>query len=132
MWEQIVREIIETVLSWRGWKIIGAPEKVTLFSVEGTPSDGVLAEINTAWDYSVIDESLAQELGLLGEGAVVEELEVPQLGGRKQRLVMVTFLLGERQKRSRWVVADRGKHSFPVVVGRRDLAGFLVQISEIV
>lgn len=132
MLEKIRQEIIETVLGWRGWKIIGAPEKVTLFSAEGTPSDGVLAEVNTTWDYSVIDEALAKELGLLGDELVVEEVEVPALGTQKQRLVMVTFILGGRQKRSRWVVVDRGKSSLPVAIGRRDLAGFLVQISEIV
>lgn len=130
MWDTFLRETIETLLGWKGLKIIGAPEEVVIFSEDGTPSEAMLAEIDTARGYSVIDEKLAKDLRLLDGAAVVEEISIPELGEKKQRVVMVTFTLGGRQKRSRWVVVDRKRDALPLRIGRRDLAGFLVQISE--
>lgn len=122
----------EGMLQWRRQSVIGAPTQVSVSSSDGLPVEELLAEVNTSWDYSVIDEKLARELGLFDADTVVEEVALDQLGGKRRPLILVSFQLAGVNKRSRWAVVDRQKEALPIVIGRRDLAGFLVQISEIV
>lgn len=132
MFARIFDSLFNWLLAAKGLAIIGAPTRVDIFAPDGSPTEDLLAEVNTALDYSIIDEQLARELELLGEEAVVEEVVVPELGPKKRPVIMVSFSLGGRPKRSRWIVMDRERQPFRVAVGRQDLAGFLVQTSEIV
>lgn len=129
MLARIQERLLQQLLKWQGASLLNVPTSVDLFQPDGTPREDVRAEVNTTWDYSVIDEALARELNLLGEDAVVEELVVPELGAKKRPLIMVSFTLGGRSKRSRWVVMAREKQAFPVAIGRNDLAGFLIKAS---
>ncbi len=132
MFTQFKNWLQRQILRLNGVIILPPQTSVDLFQPDGTPEEDVRAEVNTTWDYSVIDEKLARRLGLLGEDAVVEELVIPELGAKKRSLIMVSFNLGGKSKRSRWAVMDRAALTFPVVIGGNDLAGFLVQMSEIV
>jgi hypothetical protein len=130
MFNRIRDWFLASALKLNGLAVLSAPASVDVFQPDGTPMEDIRAEVNTTWDYSVIDETLARELNLLGEDAVVEELAIPELGAKKRPLIMVSFNLGGRSKRSRWVVMARENQAFPVAIGRHDLAGFLIQTSE--
>ena len=129
-----ISEVFNGIFSWQLARkrlvLIGTPTSVSFLRPDGSREEEVVAQVHTGSSYSVLDEKLARDLGFYASDLVVESVEVPELGKRKFPVVFVSFVLGGREKRSRWVVADRSEARFPVMIGRNDLAGFLVQINE--
>jgi len=87
----------------------------------------VAAKIDTgAWRTS-ISEKLAQDLGLLAESNVLWKKSVRSSLGREERPVInLTFWLAERKITTPASVAKRSALKFPVIIGRKNLKGILV------
>ncbi len=91
----------------------------------------VPAKVDTgAWRTS-IDKTLAEDLGLLEKENILWKKPVHSSLGRETRpVVNVTFWLKGKKIKTTAGVADRSRLRMPVIVGRRDLTGFLVNPHE--
>lgn len=87
----------------------------------------VLAKVDTgAWRTSISRE-LAQDLNLLTDDNILWKKEVKSaLGKEKRPIINLTFWLGGRKIITPASVAKRSAVTFPVIIGRKNLKGFLV------
>jgi alpha-L-glutamate ligase-like protein len=85
------------------------------------------AKIDTgAWRTSV-DRTLAKDLGLLEEDNILWEKRVwSSLGREKRPVINITFWLKGKKFKTAAGVSDRSKLRRPLIIGRQDLVGFLV------
>jgi hypothetical protein len=87
----------------------------------------VLAKIDTGAYSTSIDRELAKELGLLKMDNLIFEKEFKSsLGREKRRVIRLVFWLGGRKVVSRAGVSNRHNLRRKVLIGRRDLKGFLI------
>ncbi|MFC1790471.1 sugar-transfer associated ATP-grasp domain-containing protein [Patescibacteria group bacterium] len=87
------------------------------------------AKIDTGAFRSSIDRSLATKLGLLAVDNILYSRHYSSSMGsrRKRQVIELTFRLGGKRIKTAVSVVNRSHLSTPVLVGRRDLAGFLVK-----
>jgi alpha-L-glutamate ligase-like protein len=114
----MIEEGVKTLKVWENIKIRSADKKKI----------GVRAKIDTgAWRTS-IDEDLAQELGLLQpENVLWSKVYKSGLGKEEREAIELTFYLAGRKIKTVANVAERGHLRAPMIIGRRDLEGFLVR-----
>ncbi len=87
----------------------------------------IKAKIDTGAWRSSIDRSLARELGLLEEDNVLWHKKVKSsLGIQKRPIIDITFWLKGKKINTTAGVANRKRLKYDLIIGRRDLAGFLV------
>lgn len=110
-----------------GRKTIGIFEKIKIQGTDGKKVE-VEAKIDSgAWRTSV-DWTLAEKLGLLKESNVLGARKVRNpLGEESRPIIGLTFWLGGAKIRTAAGVSFRGHLKKKVIVGRRDLPGFLVE-----
>lgn len=110
-------EGIKTLRPFEEIKILGSDGKIV----------SSLAKIDTgAWRTS-IDRQLARELGLYNKSQVILFKTVKSaLGKEKRPLIALTFWLAGRKIKTTATVTNRQITRYKVLIGRRDLAGFLV------
>jgi alpha-L-glutamate ligase-like protein len=108
-------------------KTISALEEITIKGAEKGIRKKVIAKIDTgAWRTS-ISQSLAEELGLLNERNVLWTKTVrSSLGREKRPVISLTFWLAGTKVTTPASVAKRMALKYPVIVGRKNLKGFLV------
>ncbi|MGD0523124.1 MAG: RimK/LysX family protein, partial [Candidatus Microgenomates bacterium] len=106
---------------------IGTKEQVRLVTLSGQKID-TWAKIDTgAWRTS-IDRTLAQESGLLDTKNVLwSKTFKGALGTEKRPIINLKYYLAGRRINTLASVADRSKLRRPLIIGRRDLTGFLVK-----
>ncbi len=110
--------------------ILGEEELVELSTREGGETREVLAKIDTGAGYSSIDEDLAEDLGIDLKDPE-DEVEIESANGEEERpLVRVRIRIAGRTLDTRVTVADRSKLSKDVLIGSRDLDGFLIKPNE--
>lgn len=112
-----------------GIKTLGPVEQVTLYAYGGKKHKVVPARIDTGALRTSVDHELARELGLLSEGNILwrRRYAYRSAQGRQARPVVgLTMKLAGRKLKTSASVANRSKMSTPVLVGRNDLEGFLV------
>ncbi len=119
------------VLLWSGLAptesamILGEEELVELSSGEETVE--VLAKVDTGAGYSSMDEDLAEDLGIDLEDPE-DRVKIESANGDEVRpLVRVRIQVAGETLNTRVTVADRSKLSKDVLLGSRDLEGFLVK-----
>ncbi|MCJ7792534.1 MAG: ATP-grasp domain-containing protein [Candidatus Marinimicrobia bacterium] len=114
----MAEEGVKTVKVWETVKIRSADKK----KVE------VKAKIDTgAWRTS-IDRQLAEELGLLRSDNVLwSKIYKSGLGVERREVIGLTFYLAGRKIETIASVSDRGHLRAPVIIGRKDLGGFMVK-----
>lgn len=109
-----------------GRKTIKTVEEVELVSFSGERVS-VKAKIDTGADGSSMDRELAQELGLLvPQNVLYENYFRSALGRRKRQVVQGTFYMAGKKIKSRFSITKRDKLRYKVLVGRRDLDGFMI------
>jgi alpha-L-glutamate ligase-like protein len=116
----------DRVLAEEGIRTINAFENVKIKAKSGKKIV-MPAKIDTgAWRTS-IDKTLAQDLGLLEKDNILWERRVwSSIGRQKRPVINVTFWLKGKKIKTAAGVADRSRLRRPLIIGRRDLVGFLV------
>ncbi len=85
------------------------------------------AKIDTGAYRTSIDENLARRLELLNpENILLERYYKSSLGREKRPLIELTFWLKGRKIKTVANIADRSHLKRPMIIGRKDLRGFLV------
>jgi len=108
-----------------GPTVIRAMERVTILSESGNTS--VCANIDTGAGGSSVHDQLVESLGLqLRE----ETMTITSVNGvAKRKLVDVTFVIAGKKIITKATIADRSRLPTPVLIGVRDLIGFLIDPS---
>lgn len=116
----------DRVKAEEGVKTVGAFEEVRVRAADKRKVN-VYAKIDTgAWRTS-IDKDLAEELGLLDEDNILWKKKVrSSLGKEKRPVINLIYWLKGRKIETIASVADRSRLKYKIIVGRKDLAGFLV------
>ena len=114
----MVEEGVKIIKTWEDVKIRSADKK----RIE------VKAKIDTgAWRTS-IDRNLAQELGLLQSDNILwSKLYKSGLGEKRREVIGLTFYLAGRKVDTIASIEERSHLRAPMIIGRRDLSGFLVK-----
>ncbi|OGY23653.1 MAG: hypothetical protein A2172_01800 [Candidatus Woykebacteria bacterium RBG_13_40_15] len=109
-----------------GIKTIGTKELVKIVAVDGTKEE-IWAKVDTgAWRTS-IDKTLAKRLGLLQRENVLWVKKVKtSMGVEKRPIINLRFYLAGRKIDTMASIANRGGLRRLMIIGRRDLTGFLV------
>lgn len=122
----------DRVKASEGIKTINATEMVKVYSPKGK-STKVLARIDTGALRSSVDRKLAEDLGLLHEDNILwrRRYAYRSATGRQSRPVIgLRMTIAGRKVKTSASVANRSRLSTPLLVGRQDLAGFLVNPAE--
>ncbi len=112
-----------------GVKTLKPIEQVTLYAYGDKKRRITPARIDTGARRTSVDRELARELGLLDEGNILwrNKYSYRSATGRQLRPVIgLTMKVAGRKLKTSASVANRTKMSTPVLIGRNDLEGFLV------
>lgn len=119
----------DRVMAAEGVKTLGIHEEVKIKAADGKRVP-VMARVDTGAFRSSIDRDLAKKLGLLAKKNILWERRYAyrSAAGRQSRPVIgLTMWLAGRRIKTSASVANRAKMKTPLLVGRNDLAGFLVR-----
>ncbi len=113
-----------------GRKVIGVFEEVEIRGLNWT-QEIVKAKIDTGAYSSSLDRGVAEKLGLLEEDNVLyQDYFESALGRKKRSIVGIIFKLGEKKLKTRVSISDRSKLRYQMIIGRRDLADFVVRVGQ--
>lgn len=117
----------DRVMVEEGIKTIGSKEEVKIVAAD-KKRVSVWAKIDTgAWRAS-IDKDLAKQLGLLSkENILWGKIIKSSLGKEKRQIIGLTFYLAGRKIETLAGVANRKNLRRQLIIGRRDLEGFLIK-----
>ena len=91
----------------------------------------VQAKIDTGAFRTSIDAVLAQDLGLLRKDNVLMTKQFGSaLGQHTRQVIGITFYLGDKKIETSASVADRSDLKRQMIIGRRDLNGFVVSFDD--
>lgn len=117
---------VDRVKAKEGIRTVNVFEEVKI-KKKGGKKVKVEVKLDTGAWRSSIDEGLAEELGLLEEDNILWTKKVRSAIGKEERpVVNITFWLKGRKIETSAGVADRSKLRRKFIIGRKDLAGFLV------
>lgn len=130
---KIAKALFSTNFAYRvkqedGAKTVSVHQEITIKGNRGKRQRRkAIAKLDTgAWRTS-ISEHLARELGLLDESNILWTKNVKSsLGIQERPIVSLTFWMGGRKIVTPASVAKRITLKYPVIIGRKDLKGFLV------
>lgn len=118
----LAKEGIKSIYVWEHVKIIGKNRKKT----------EVKAKMDTGAWRSSIDRGLAQDLGLMEkENVLWSKIFKSGLGKQERAVINITFILAGRKIKTIASVAKRSHLRTQLIVGRRDLKGFLVSPTKL-
>lgn len=107
-------------------QVVGVFENIGLRPDHGRRIS-ILAKVDTGARSTSIDESLARELGLLKPEHILWETAYKSALGRESRkVIQVDFKMRGKRLLARASVTKRHGLRFRMIIGRRDLEGFLV------
>lgn len=120
----------DRVMAEEGIKTLGTFETIKIKGKNGKKVE-VPAKIDTGAKRTSVDRTLAKDLGLLDESNILWYKRFRSALGREKRpIVYLTFWLKGKKIKTAAGISDRSKLRKPVIVGTRDLTGFLVSPSE--
>lgn len=114
-----------------GVKRVGVFEKIQLKDFSGKIHE-IEAKIDTgAWRTS-IDRGLAKSLGLLVDENIIlkKNMVKTTMGEEKRSVIAVSFVLSGKRVKTSASVAARQHLRKKIVIGRRDLVGFTVELNQ--
>ncbi len=122
-------EVEQEIEDISGRIVLGIEEPITLIDSQGL-SHQLLAKVDTGAYRTAIDTSLAKKLNL--HTPVIAHKSVwAALGEETRPIVEVSFLLRGRLIKTNVFIADRSHMSYDIIIGRRDLKGFLVDPTKV-
>ncbi len=105
--------------------MIGIFEEVEII---GKKRKKIMAKVDTgAWRTS-IDEEIAEELGL--EKTQEKKVVKSSLGRSHRQIVVLRFVLKGREIKTKAFLANRKGLKYPMIIGRRDLKGFVIKVNK--
>lgn len=107
--------------------VLGVIEKITIYG--NNKKKTVRAKIDTGAYRTSIDSDLVESLGLDPHGTFVRVRSGS--GQQKRRTVKLKFKLKGKDLETIATYTPRGHLRFPVIIGRKDMKGFLVDPMEI-
>lgn len=111
----------------RQTKSIGVFESVEVVNQTGDKIP-VKVKVDTGAFRTSIDQALAKSLGLLTpDNILMRKSYESALGQHERDVIGITYYLGGRKIQSTASVVDRSGLKRPMIVGRRDLGGFIVR-----
>ena len=111
-----------------GRAVLGIEEQITVFASNGE-AHTVLAKVDTGAWRTTLDSSLAQQWNL--HEPVIDMSQVRGALGQDTRpVVELTLKLHGRLIKTKASLADRTHMNYDMIIGRRDLKGFLVDPSK--
>ena len=104
-------------------------QKVTVFGLNGKKK--VLnVKIDTGALSTSIDQSIANELGLLEKDNILREKSIRSaLGLQVRKIVGIEFSLAGQLIKTRASISDRSNLRYQMIIGRRDLETFVIWYS---
>ena len=112
-----------------GRAVLGIQEEVTIMDKNNLPHK-TLAKVDTGAWRTTIDEKLAEKLGI--NTNIVEHREVRgALGQQTRPVIEVTLGVHNRIIKTNAFIADRTHMNYNMIIGRRDMKGFLVDPMKI-
>ena len=109
--------------------VLSIEEEVTITNDEGQ-EQSILAKVDTGAWRTTIDEALAKKLNL--HQPIIEHRGVRGALGRQMRpVVALTLKVRGRTIKTEAFIADRSHMNYDMILGRRDLKGFLVDPSKL-
>lgn len=108
-------------------RILGVIEKITIYGEK--KKKVILAKIDTGAYRTSIDVDLVHELGLDLHDKTVHIRS--GTGRQKRRTARVRFKLRGKEVKSLVTYTERSHLRFPIIIGRKDIKGFLVDPSKI-
>ena len=109
-----------------GKKITGVFEEVQVQNFMGEKYP-IKAKIDSGAYRTSIDEEVARRLDLLNpENVLLEKYYKSSLGREKRQLIELVFWLKGRKIKTVASISDRSNLKRPMIIGRRDLKGFLI------
>ena len=122
----------DRVKAEEGIKTINFREVVKLIDAKGNKID-LPVKIDTGAWLTSIDKEFAKNLGLLSEKNILWRKVVKGSLGRENRpVISLKYYLAGRLIKTISSIADRTNMKVKMIVGRRDLAGFLVKPEEVI
>lgn len=107
-----------------GHIVLAAHETVQIRDAKGEPHT-INAKIDTGAWRTTLDAALAHQWGLAAN--IIDYGQVRGALGREQRpVVEFTFTIRDKTIKTKGYLADRSHMTYPIIIGRRDLKGFLV------
>lgn len=107
---------------------VSTVEKIKVYKFNSKNTLEVLAKIDTGAYRTSIDRTLANDMGLLNEENILwkdKEYE-SALGIQTRSVIGIKYILGGKKIISSASVADRSKMRTMLLIGRKDLVGFMV------
>lgn len=115
----------DRVRAEEGVRTIGVFENIRIRNRHGKKIL-IPAKIDTgAWRTSM-DRTLAKDLGLGGENVLWKKTVSSSLGTEKRPVVPVIFWLKGKKIKTTAGIANRSNLKKPIIIGRQDLAGFII------
>ena len=122
----------DRVKAEEGIKILKPIEKVKIYPPKNK-AVSVLARVDTGALRSSVDKKLAEELGLLSEENILwrRKYAYRSAHGKQSRpVIALTLRVAGRKIKTSASVADRKRLTTPILIGRNDLDGFLINPEE--
>ena len=117
----------DRVRAEEGIRTVGVFEHVNIKASDGRKIQ-IPVKIDTGAWRSSVDRTLAKDLGLLDKGNILWKKSVySAMGKEKRQVINIEFWLKGRKIKTAAGVADRSRLRRPLIIGRRDMAGFLVE-----
>ncbi|HLD26012.1 MAG TPA: sugar-transfer associated ATP-grasp domain-containing protein [Candidatus Andersenbacteria bacterium] len=111
-----------------GQIVLAFTENVAVQDASGT-AHSLVAKIDTGAWRTTIDAALARQFGIAGQ--VVEHGQVRgALGHAERPIIKLTLTLRDKLIKTNAYLADRSHMTYPMIIGRRDLGGFLIDPSR--
>lgn len=119
---------VEEIEDTTGRTVVGVEEPVAIYDSEGNPH-WVKAKIDTGAYRTALDRELAQKFSI--DRPIVDYKPVrAALGAETRPVVNLTFDLSGRPVRTQVFLSDRTAMRYDMIIGRRDIRGFLVDPSK--
>lgn len=117
-------EVEQEIEDISGRTVLSVVEPVIVFDSNGE-EHRLLAKIDTGAYRTTIDEGLARQLNLAS--AIVDTRSVRgALGQAVRPVIELSLQLRHQRLKTHAFIADRTGMNYPMIIGRRDLKGFLV------
>lgn len=122
-------DIEQEITDISGRLILGVEEPVTIIDSAGA-SHTIVAKIDTGAYRTTLDHTLAEKYNL--HTAVVSHKDVRgALGEQTRPVIDLSMLLRERLIKTQAFITDRSHMNYDMIIGRRDLKGFLVDPAKL-